>query len=203
MLNTPVTLDTPRLILRPWRTEDLAPFSALNADAEAMRHFPSTLTRLESDELVGRIMAQFAAQGWAQHAIERKADGAFIGLCGLSMPPWESHFTPCVEIGWRIARAHWGQGYVTEAAEAEFDFGFDVLKEAQIYSFTVAANTRSWRVMERLGMTRVAGGDFDHPRVAEGSPLRRHVLYRITSADWRLKRKTPPGGQPNGEEPQG
>jgi RimJ/RimL family protein N-acetyltransferase len=173
----PVTLETERLLLRPWRDSDRAPFAALNADPESMRYFPSTLTRAESDAFVDSLIARAEARGWSQFALERKSDGAFIGLTGPNIPLWESSFTPCVELGWRILREHEGRGYVTEAARASLAFAFDTLGERRVYAFTVPANTKSRAVMERIGMTRIEGGDFDHPKVPEGHPLRRHVLY--------------------------
>jgi RimJ/RimL family protein N-acetyltransferase len=182
---TPVTLETERLLLRPWRDGDRAPFAALNADAESMRHFPAVLSRAESDAFVDSLMARFAEHGWSQFAVERKADGAFLGLVGPNRPLWSAHFTPCVELGWRILRAHEGHGYATEAARAALAFAFDALGEARVYAFTVPANAKSQAVMQRIGMTRVAGGDFDHPRLPEGHPLRRHVLYAADAAGRR------------------
>ncbi len=115
-----------------------------------------------------------------------------VGQCGLNEPSYPLPFSPCVEIGWRIARAFWGEGYVTEAGRAALAFGFESLGLDVVYAFTVAANARSWRVMERLGFARVPGGDFDHPMVAEGHPLRRHVLYRMTAAEWSALRQEKP-----------
>jgi RimJ/RimL family protein N-acetyltransferase len=179
-----VFLETARLILRPWRDSDLDALAALNADPEVMRHFPAPLTRAQTEEWIGRLQARERAQGWAPHAIERKADGAFIGLAGLNRPTWDAPFTPCVEIGWRLARPYWGEGYAIEAARAELAFGFGELELDEIVSFTVSANTRSWGVMERLGMSRDRDGDFDHPMVPDGHPLKRHVLYRLSAARW-------------------
>jgi RimJ/RimL family protein N-acetyltransferase len=172
-----IALRTERLVLRGWRKDDLEPFAALNADPEAMRYFPSLLGRPESDEMVDRIRAHLAARGFGLWAVE--AGGVFIGFVGLSTPSFEAHFTPCVEVGWRLARAHWGQGYASEAARAAIAFGFDELHLAEIVAMTVPTNVRSRRVMERLGMTRDPAEDFDHPKIAEGHPLRRHVLYRL------------------------
>jgi RimJ/RimL family protein N-acetyltransferase len=170
-------LATQRLVLREWRDDDLAPFAALNADPRVMEHMPQLLSRAESDAMVERIRAHFATHGYGLFALE--AAGAFVGYVGLLHVPFEAHFTPAIEIGWRLARDAWGRGYATEAAREVLRFGFEDQKLSEIVSMTIAANDRSWRVMERLGMTRRAEDDFDHPRLAEGSPLRRHVLYRV------------------------
>jgi RimJ/RimL family protein N-acetyltransferase len=168
---------TARTVLRRWRPEDLAPFAALNADAEVMRHFPAVLSRAESDALAGRIEEQFARHGFGLWALELPGV-PFAGYVGLSVPRFEAAFTPCVEIGWRLARDHWGHGYACEAAGAVLAFGFEQLGLPEIVSFTVPANTRSRRVMERIEMTRDPAEDFLHPLLPEGHPLRRHVLYR-------------------------
>jgi RimJ/RimL family protein N-acetyltransferase len=171
-------LFTPRLKLRQWRDEDYEPFAALNGDAETMRYFPSTLTREQSDALADDAHAHIAEHGWGLWAVERLEGAPFIGFIGLSRPSFEAHFTPAVEVGWRLAREHWGHGYATEGGRAAVEYGFDALRLDEIVSFTSQINWRSRRVMERLGMGHDPADDFDHPRVAEG-PLRRHVLYRI------------------------
>jgi len=165
--------ETPRLILRRWRESDRAPFAAMNADPRVMEFFPATLTREESDSLVDRAEAALERQGFGTLAAELRATGDFIGYIGLAVPSFEAHFTPCVEIGWRLAAAHWGRGYATEGARAVLDRW-----TGDLVSFTTAANVRSRRVMEQLGFTRDPAEDFDHPRIPEGHPLRRHVLYR-------------------------
>jgi RimJ/RimL family protein N-acetyltransferase len=175
----PVTLETDRLILRPWRESDLAPFAALNDDAETMRHFPAPLTRAESDAMVARIQEKMQANGWGLFALELKKDGRFAGMTGLNRPSFEAHFTPCIELGWRLPRDLWGQGLAVEAASACRDYAFNVLGEERLYAFTIPANRSSQRVMEKIGMTRVENGDFDHPALPAGHPIRRHVLYAI------------------------
>jgi RimJ/RimL family protein N-acetyltransferase len=172
-------LRTPRLVLRQWRDADLAPFAALNADPEVMRHFPSVLTRAESDAWVLGARALIAARGWGLWAVEVAEGAPFIGFVGLAQPSFDAHFTPAVEIGWRLAREHWGSGYATEGAGTAISFAFDELGLEEIVSFTTIANDRSRRVMERLGMTHDPTDDFDHPRLAPGDPLRPHVLYRL------------------------
>jgi ribosomal-protein-alanine N-acetyltransferase len=172
-------IETSRLVLREWHTSDLAPFAALNADPKVMEHFPSCLTREESDDLVVRIEAHFGKHGFGLWAVEVRDAARFIGFVGLSTVWFESHFTPCVEIGWRLARAYWGCGYAPEAARAALRFGFETLGLDEIASFTVPANLKSRRVMEKIGMIRNPGDDFDHPSLPAGHPLRRHVLYRL------------------------
>ena len=163
-------LRTERLLLRRWRDDDRAPFAAMNADPEVMRHFPATLTREESDALVDRIEARFEQYGYGLWALDR--DGVFLGFTGLA-PADGLPFSPALEGGWRLARHAWGQGYATEAARAALEVGLTVTDS--IVSFTAVTNERSWRVMERLGMRRE--DEFDHPRVPDG-PLKRHYLYR-------------------------
>ncbi len=171
-------LRTARLHLRAWTAADLVPFAHLNGDPRVMEHFPAPLGRAESDALAARIAAHFAAHGFGLWAVAVPGVADFIGFVGLAVPSFTAHFTPCVEIGWRLSAAHWGAGYATEAAAAALDFGFGSLALDEIVSFTVPANQRSRRVMERLGMQRTADDDFDHPLLPPGHPLRRHVLYR-------------------------
>jgi RimJ/RimL family protein N-acetyltransferase len=178
-MNAIPTLETDRLHLRLWRDDDLAAFAKLNADPRVMEFFPKPLDRAESDALAARIRDSFETRGFGQWAVEVPGRADFIGYVGLSVPQFEAHFTPCVEIGWRLAREHWGFGYASEAARAALDFGFRSLGLDQIVSFTVPANWRSRRVMERIGMCGTPGDDFDHPALPEGHPLRRHVLYRV------------------------
>jgi RimJ/RimL family protein N-acetyltransferase len=170
-------LRTDRLLLRQWRDDDFEPFAALNGDPEVMRHFPRTLSRAESDTLAERQRTLIAERGWGLWAVE--APEGFIGFVGLSEPRFEEHFTPAVEVGWRLARHGWRKGYATEAARAAVAYGFGELALDEIVSFTAVVNDRSRGVMERLGMTYDPDDDFDHPALAEGDPLRRHVLYRL------------------------
>lgn len=172
-------LSTDRLYLREWRDSDREPFAALNADPAVMEFLPTPLTRDQSDAFIDRIQTAFSQRGWGLWAVEVKSTGDFIGFVGLSMPRFESHFTPCVEIGWRLARYAWGNGYATEAARAALQFGFDELMLDEIVSFTAVCNRRSQCVMERIGMTRDLAGDFDHPALPVDHRLSRHVLYRL------------------------
>jgi RimJ/RimL family protein N-acetyltransferase len=175
---TAPALATARTRLRLWNAADRALFAALNADPEVMRHFPEVLSRAQSGALVDRIEAHFVRHGFGLWALELPGLAPFAGFVGLAVPGFQAAFTPCVEIGWRLAREHWGHGYVSEAAAAVLAFGFDRLALPEIVSFTVPQNVRSRRVMERLGMSHDPRDDFDHPSLPVGHPLRRHVLYR-------------------------
>lgn len=168
---------TDRLLIRRWRDEDVAPFHAMSEDPEVMRFLGPPLTLEQARAAKGRMVARQAEHGFCFWAVERRADAAFIGFCGLlaAKPPIEGE----VEIGWRLARETWAQGYAREAAEAVIAWAWANLDVPSLAAITVPANVRSWRLMERLGMTLAAGGDFDHPDLAEGDPLRRHILYRI------------------------
>ena len=151
----------------------------MNADAAVMEHFHEPLTRRQSDELVERIEGGFEANGFGLWALEVRASGEFIGFTGLAVPGFEAHFTPAVEVGWRLARSAWGYGYATEAGRAALSFGFEELRLAEVVSFTTAANRRSRAVMERIGMSRDPEDDFDHPSLPPGHPQRPHILYRL------------------------
>lgn len=173
-------LQTARLLLRRWREPDREPFAAMNADPAVMEHFEAPLTREESDDLVDRIEAAFAADGFGLWAVEVLDDQDFIGFVGLLRPGFESHFSPAVEIGWRIKASAWGHGYASEAAREVVRFAFEEAGLREIVSMTVPANKRSRAVMERLGMTHDPADDFDHPRVTDPR-VRRHVLYRLAA----------------------
>ena len=175
---------TSRLRLRPWHNGDLPAFAALNADPRVMEHFPERLDRPASDALAARIRAHFAAHGFGFWAVEVPGGASFIGFVGLAVPGFQAPFTPCVEIGWRLAAAHWGRGYATEAAAAALAYGFARRGLEEIVSFTATTNLRSQRVMTRLGMTRSPADDFEHPSLPAGHPLRPHVLYRLPRAAW-------------------
>ena len=173
-------LRTGRLRLRGFGDADRPAFAAVNADPEVMRFMSRRLNRAESDLFIERILERWAADGFGLWAIERLDDSAFIGFAGLSEPSFTAHFTPAIEVGWRLARSAWGHGYATEAGSASLGFGFDVLGRGEIVSFTAVGNERSRRVMERLGMTRDPADDFEYPLVAADHPVRRQVLYRLT-----------------------
>ncbi len=170
-------LETERLRLRPWRAEDLAPFAALNADPEVMRHFPATLSRIESDALAAVCQGEIERHGFGLWAIERRADGAFLGFTGLRGLAQSSPLAPGVEAAWRLSRQAWGQGYASEAARAAIDDGFARLGLDRIVAFTATANLPSQAVMARIGMIRREDLDFDHPALPEGHALSRHVVW--------------------------
>ncbi len=175
-----VQLETERLILRHWQASDADPFCALNADPNVMEFMPACLSRHESDLLMQRIDAHFHQHGFGLFAAELRGECAFIGFIGASVPDFQAHFTPCVEIGWRLAAEHWNKGLATEGARRVVQFAFDNLQVGELVSFTVPANLRSRRVMEKLGMARNPIDDFDYPKLPPGHPLRRHVLYRLS-----------------------
>jgi RimJ/RimL family protein N-acetyltransferase len=177
-------IETQRLLLRPWRDADLEPFAALNADPRVMEHFPSAPSRRESERFIERAREHFDRHGHGFWALEVKGGEPFIGFTGLGVVPFHAHFTPAVEIGWRLAHASWAHGYATEAAVASLRFAFVELGLREVVSFTVGANHRSRAVMERIGMHRATADDFDHPGIAEGHPMRRHVLYRLRRSEW-------------------
>ena len=172
-------LRTERLVLRDWRDSDLAPFAALNADPDVMQHFRGTLTRAESDAFAARIRANLQQDGWGLWAVEVIGGEPFIGFVGLARQTFEAHFTPAVEVGWRLAKAAWGRGYAPEAARAVIEFGFAELGLTEIVSITTAGNAKSRRVMEKIGMTYEPADDFEYPLLEEGHPLRPSVLYRL------------------------
>ena len=171
-------IQTTRLVMRRWTDADREPFAAMNADPQVMAYFPARLTRTESDALVDRIEEQFDAYGYGLWALERRDDGAFLGFTGLAHVRPGLPFSPALEVGWRLVAAAWGQGFATEAAREALRVGFES-RHDEIVSFTAVVNAPSRRVMERLGMHRDPADDFDHPALANWSPLRPHVLYRL------------------------
>jgi RimJ/RimL family protein N-acetyltransferase len=174
-------LSTLRLILREWRDSDFAAFAALNADPEVRKHFPGTLTAAQSDADARRIQAHFATHGYGFFAVEVPGVADFIGFIGLEKGDFEipGFGTDWTEIGWRLARPYWGHGYAIEGAQAVVDHAFRELKLYTLIAMTVPGNRRSRKVMERLKMTRNPAHDFNHPHIAEGDPLQKHVLYRL------------------------
>ena len=201
-VSKPPTLRTPRLVLRPWRDDDLEPFAALNADGEVMKHFPAALAKNESDALVSRLKEHFDRHGFGLWAMEVPGLAPFIGFVGLNVPSYEAPFMPAVEIGWRIAREHWGRGFATEGARAALQFGFETLGLEEIVAMTTPANVRSLRVMKKLGMHRAESDDFDHPKVPDGHPLKRHVLYRLGRDEWKRGYRLSPAAQPVLDHPE-
>jgi RimJ/RimL family protein N-acetyltransferase len=176
-------LRTPRLLLRQWQDADFEPFAAMNADPRVMEYYPSVLTREESDRFVReRIFPHFERRGYGPWAVEVPGVTPFAGYVGLLEHTFDAPFTPCVEVGWRLAFRYWGNGYATEGARAALTYGFDVAGLDEIVSFTALTNARSIAVMKRVGMTRV--GEFEHPKLPRGHRLRLHVLYHQQGATW-------------------
>jgi RimJ/RimL family protein N-acetyltransferase len=183
-----IQLETSRLILRPWKESDLKPFYALNANTEVMRYFPHCLTREQSNALAHKFQRMIETQGWGFWAVELKQGGNFIGFTGLNALPSQFTFSPCTEIAWRLEQKYWGNGFATEAATACLNFAFDSLKLNQGVAFTAVQNTKSQAVMQRLGMQ--FKDYFDHPALDNSSPLQRHVLYQIDTAQFRQTKTT-------------
>ena len=179
-----VTLKTERLVLRQWKEADREPFARMGADPRVMEYLGETVSREQSDEMADRIEAHFQAHGFGLCAAELEESGEFIGFIGLAVPAFEAAFTPCVEIGWRLAAEYWGAGLATEGAIEIVRYAFEELRLLELVSFTAIRNERSRHVMAKLGMTHDATENFDHPKLAAGDPLRRHVLYRLTREAW-------------------
>ena len=179
----PITFTTARLAFCMWQDHHRAPFAAMNADPEVMRHFPALLSAEQSNTSIDSWRQQFSERGWSNWAVERADSGEFIGFIGLSVPRRVLPFSPCVEIGWRLKRSAWGQGFATEGASACLKVGFEQLGLDEIVSFTTLANTPSVAVMQRIGLHN-QHADFEHEGVPVGHPQRLHGLYKITQAQW-------------------
>lgn len=177
-------LETDRIILRQWQEQDLPLFAALNADPEVMEFFPKQLNRQESEELARRCQSQIDEKGWSFWAAELKETQEFIGFLGLHNPKASLPISPCIEIGWRLAKQYWGYGYATEAAQRALKFAFETLNETEVTSYTAASNIRSRAVMERLGFSNTEQ-NFMHPDIPLDHPLCGHVVYKISQCDWR------------------
>ncbi|MCX2724821.1 GNAT family N-acetyltransferase [Roseibium salinum] len=183
-----ILLETERLLLRPWRNEDLDPLAEMCADPEVMRYFPETLSRDRSAFLISRCREKADADGFCFSPVEVKDTGEFLGFVGLSVPTYGGPlpFDPCVEIGWRLKRSAWGKSYASEASRAWLRFGYETLDLDEIVAFTLPDNTPSQAVMKRLCMSRDLKGDFLHPALPADHAMALHVLYRLTKDDWRL-----------------
>lgn len=178
-------IQTERLILRPWKKEDLACLQSLNQDPQVMKYFPSLKSYKESLEEYNRITEDFTREGFGFWAVSIVGGADFIGFIGLHRVKFTAHFTPAIEIGWRLMADYWGKGYATEGAMACLKYGFEILNFEEIVSFTTPGNKRSIAVMRKIGMSHHPKDDFDHPKLAEGHPLRRHVLYRLQANEWK------------------
>ena len=174
-----ILIETKRLILRTWNNNDINDYYLLNQDPKVVEFLLKTSSIEQAKEFIENMNHQFHTHGYTIFAVEEKKSGKLIGFTGLNAPKWISHFTPCVEIGWRLSSKFWGNGYATEAAKAVLDYGFKECALKEILAWTVPANLRSIRVMEKIGMERDIDGDFNHPDVPEGHELLKHILYRI------------------------
>jgi RimJ/RimL family protein N-acetyltransferase len=180
-------IQTERLVMRRWKNSDRKPFAQLNADPRVMLHFPAPLEQSASDALADQIEARMAVNGWGFWAVELQASSEFIGFVGLNPGHPALPFAPCVEIGWRLAFAHWGRGYAQECAHAALAFGFEMLELDEIVAFTALSNHRSQALMQRIGMQEDVASRFDHPLVPAGSPLQAHCLYRVSRLAWNTR----------------
>ena len=183
-LESKYVLETERLRLRTWRDSDLEPFHEMSNCPHVMEYFPGMMTQDECVAAMQRINDHFEKHGFGYWAVEHE-DDPFIGFVGIAVPRFEAEFTPCVEIGWRLKKASWGFGFATEAARRTCEFAFSELKLDSLVAMTAPENTRSQNVMQKIGMTRDENGDFDHPLVEDGHPLKRHVLFRLSADQWR------------------
>ncbi|MBX9770450.1 MAG: GNAT family N-acetyltransferase [Candidatus Obscuribacterales bacterium] len=182
-------LETERLFLRHWQESDVEPFCAITSDPEVRRYYPNVLSASETKTLVVRIKAHFEKENFGLWSVELKSTGEFIGYTGLQKPTIEAHFMPCVEIGWTIAKKHWGNGYAPEAAAKALEDGFTRIGLDEIVSFTTVSNDKSIRVMEKLGMTRNPKDDYSHPLLPQGHPLKPHVLFRLSKSEWLIRQR--------------
>lgn len=182
-------LRTERLLLRRWKDSDHEPFARLNGDAEVMEHFPSTLDANQSGVMAELLDVGLAERDYGLWAVEVVDEEPFIGFVGLAAPTFEAEFTPCVEIGWRLDRPHWGNGYATEAATEVLRYAFEELELHEVVSFTSLTNEPSFAVMQRIGLHRDPADDFDHPNIDAGHRLARHLLARLRCDEWLARRE--------------
>ncbi len=183
-------IETDRLILRQWQDSDVEPFAALNADPDVMKFFPKLMALEETTAMVERIKARYDSDTFCFWAAEEKETCNFIGFIGLGRPTFEAYFIPCVEIGWRLAKAYWGKGYAPEGAKEVLRDGFERTNLEEIVALTAVLNSKSIRVMEKISMHRDTVDDFLHPVLEDGHHLKPHVLYRITQKEWRSQHQT-------------
>lgn len=185
-------IQTPRLILRLWEQGDRQPFFLINQDPQVVAFLRGTLTQEQVNDFMVAANAHQDRHGYTLWAVELKETGQLIGFVGLNYTDWPAHFTPAVEIGWRLGSQYWGQGYATEAAKACLKYAFDCCQLNEIVSFTVPANLNSIKVMQRIGLSRDPHGDFAHPKLPVDHPLSHHVLYRLTAQEYRQQLENNP-----------
>ena len=176
--------ETKRLILRTWRDDDFQPMCDINQDPLVMAHFPALQDAQTTQRLIDNARRHFDQHGYGLYAVERRDTGEFIGFIGCQVVGFEASFAPATEIAWRLASAYWGNGFATEGARAVLRDAFQRLALPEVVSFTAATNTRSIRVMQKIGLIHDMTGDFEHPRLEPNSPLCRHVLYRLRREQW-------------------
>jgi len=177
-------IETDRLILRTWTDSDLQPMFAINQDPKVMEYFPGLQDLETTKNFIAKVNNHFEKHGYSLYACVRKDSNEFIGFIGLLIADFEAHFTPATEIGWRLSSKHWGQGFATEGAKAVLDYAFRELKIPEIVSFTAEGNAKSIKVMQKIGLRHNANDDFDHPKLDDTSPLKRHVLYRLSNEQY-------------------
>lgn len=180
-------LETDRLTLRPFQATDVGPMALVDQDPQVCQYLPAIGTRASTEAGVQRIIRHYEEYGFSLYAVELKSNREFIGFLGLITPSFQAHFTPAIEIGWRLASKHWNKGYATEGAKAVLHYGFMELNLDKIVSFTVVNNQASRRVMEKIGLHHDPQDDFDHPRLPADSPLQRHVLYKLSKTEYLSK----------------
>ena len=179
-----IIIETERLILRTWQDQDIDAMAAIDQDPKVCEYFPGIGNREATAARIAKIRQHYEDHGFSLYAVELKFSSTFIGFLGLMIPSFKAHFTPAVEIGWRLASDHWNQGYATEGAKAALIYAFDTLKLNEVVSFTVINNKASRRVMEKIGMRHNPADDFAHPNLADGHPLKQHVLYRLSKKEF-------------------
>lgn len=180
------TISTSRLLLRLWKEGDIDAYYQINQNPDVLEFLPGALTRTEVKNFMARQNQQFVERGFALWAAELKETSDLIGFIGLNYFDYPVHFSPAVEIGWRLSSSFWGKGYATEGARKVIEFGFHQCHLQEIVAFTVPKNIRSQRVMEKIGMVQDMNGDFFHPKLPRKHRLAKHVLYRITSENAAL-----------------
>lgn len=172
-----IYFETKRLIARDYLPSDYLPFSEMNADKDVMKYFPSILTKQESDAFLDRNQQELTTFGYGLFAIEEKSSNEFIGFVGFHEASFEASFTPCIEIGWRLKKSAWNQGYATEAAKSALIFAKENTLIDEVYSFTAVLNKPSEHVMKKIQLIKIA--TFEHPALIDGDPLKPHVLYKM------------------------
>ena len=178
-----IEIQTDRLIMRQWNKDDYSAFAKMNADKDVMEFYPSILTTEQSNDMAQKIESEITVKGWGFWAIELKDKNSFVGFVGIHEPGYELPMSPCIEIGWRLAKEYWGNGYATEAGKAALDTAFKKLELTEVYSFASVSNKKSQAVMERLNMINT-NKNFEHPLIPINNPLREHVLYKIDRQQW-------------------